>query len=91
MPLQAAVNAPRIHHQWIPDLIYYEPRALPADVRRALRALGHTTEPTTSTTSPTAIATRETIGNVNAIGVDAQGHWLGAADPRKGGTAVGQE
>jgi len=78
MPLQAAVNAPRIHHQWIPDLIYYEPRALPADLRHALKALGHT------------IATREMIGNVNAIGLDAQGHWLGAADPRKGGTAVGQ-
>jgi gamma-glutamyltranspeptidase/glutathione hydrolase len=78
MPLQAAVNAPRIHHQWIPDLIYYEPRALPTDVRRALKALGHT------------IATRERIGNINAISVDAQGNWLGAADPRKGGTAAGQ-
>jgi len=78
MPVQAAVNAPRIHHQWIPDLIYYEPRALPTDVRRALKALGHT------------IATRERIGNINAISVDAQGNWLGAADPRKGGTAVGQ-
>ncbi len=78
MPLQAAVNAPRIHHQWIPDLIYFEPRALPADVRRTLKAFGHT------------LATRETIGNVNAIGVDATGHWLGAADPRKHGSAVGQ-
>lgn len=78
MPLQAAVNAPRIHHQWLPDLLYYERRALPADVRRALHALGH------------SLATRERIGNVNAIGVDAQGGWLGAADPRKGGTAVGQ-
>ena len=78
MPLQAAVNAPRIHHQWLPDLIYYERRALPADVHRALTALGH------------SIATHEQIGNVNAIGVDEQGHWLGAADPRKGGTAVGQ-
>jgi len=78
MPLQAAVNAPRVHHQWIPDLIYHERRALPEDVRRALKALGHT------------LATRGTIGNVNAIGLDAQGHWLGAADPRKGGTAEGQ-
>ncbi len=78
MPLQAAVNAPRTHHQWIPDLIYYEPRALPADLRRALKALGHT------------LATRDRIGNVNAIGIDAQGHWLGAADPRRGGIAVGQ-
>ncbi len=77
MPLQSAVNAPRVHHQWIPDLISYEERALPADVRRALKALGHT------------LATRERIGNVNAIGVDENGHWLGAADPRKGGAAVG--
>ena len=78
MPLQAAVNAPRVHHQWTPDRIYYEERALPTDVFRALEALGHT------------LATRERVGNVNAIGLDAQGHWLGAADPRKGGTATGQ-
>jgi len=78
MPLQAAVNAPRVHHQWIPDLIYHEDRALPADVRRALKALGH------------SLASKDPIGNVNAIGLDAHGHWLGAADPRKGGAAVGQ-
>ena len=78
MPLQAAVNAPRIHHQWLPDRLDYEPRALPADVRLALERLGHT------------LATREAVGNVNAIGSAENGEWLGAADPRRGGTAVGQ-
>ena len=52
-------------------------RSLPADVRAGLERRGH--------------ALREisdTIGNVNAIGLDSDGHWLGAADPRRQGHAV---
>ena len=77
MHLQEAVNAPRTHHQWLPDRLYYEPRAIPADVLRALEALGHD------------VVRRERIGNVNAIATDERGTWLGAADPRRGGLAAG--
>lgn len=41
MTLQEAVDAPRIHHQWLPDLIYAEPFALSADTVRALAERGH--------------------------------------------------
>jgi gamma-glutamyltranspeptidase/glutathione hydrolase len=78
MPLQEAVDLPRFHHQWLPDTLWYEPRAFPTDVQRALRALGHRLEPA----SPF-------VGNVNAIGLDDRGRWLGGADPRRQGTARG--
>ena len=42
MDISQAVNAPRIHHQWQPDKIYFEPYALSPDTIRALIAMGHT-------------------------------------------------
>jgi gamma-glutamyltranspeptidase/glutathione hydrolase len=41
MELQEAVNAPRIHHQWLPDELFAETRALSPDTRRLLEAMGH--------------------------------------------------
>jgi len=41
MTLQEAVDAPRIHHQWLPDTIAAEPFALSADTRKALAAMGY--------------------------------------------------
>jgi len=78
MPLQEAVNAPRFHHQWLPDRILYEPRAFPADVQTNLSARGHRLEVGSAP-----------LGNVNAIGLDEDGAWLGAADPRRSGRAAG--
>jgi len=77
MSAQAAVNAPRFHHQWLPDVIMLE-EGLPETVERALEARGFTTK------------RRGHIGLVNAIGIDPQtGERLGAADPRDHGAAVG--
>jgi gamma-glutamyltranspeptidase/glutathione hydrolase len=74
---QAAINAPRIHHQWMPDLLYVE-ETVPADVVRALEARGHT------------VKLRSWIGQVNAVGIDpVTGDRLGAADPRRAGAAAG--
>jgi len=42
MEPQAAVDAPRIHHQWLPDTVYAEPFALSADTQGILRGMGHT-------------------------------------------------
>jgi gamma-glutamyltranspeptidase/glutathione hydrolase len=78
MSLQEAVNASRFHHQWQPDLIEHEQRAFPADVIRNLEARGHRVEQSDGI-----------IGNVNAIGLDGEGRWLGAADPRREGAAAG--
>jgi gamma-glutamyltranspeptidase/glutathione hydrolase len=41
MTIQEAVNAPRIHHQWLPDQIAAEPFALSPDTRAILEAKGH--------------------------------------------------
>jgi gamma-glutamyltranspeptidase/glutathione hydrolase len=77
MSLEDAVAAPRIHHQWLPDVVRHEPYALPADVAQALVARGHALERTAR------------LGNVNAIAAGPDGMWLGVADPRRAGTAAG--
>ncbi|OWV83616.1 gamma-glutamyltranspeptidase [Rhizobium sp. R72] len=41
MDISQAVNAPRIHHQWQPDKIYFEPYTLSPDTIRALIGMGH--------------------------------------------------
>jgi gamma-glutamyltranspeptidase/glutathione hydrolase len=77
MDAQAAINAPRFHHQWLPDRIVME-NQIPPTVQRALEAMGHTTRKIGH------------IGLVNAIGIDVtSGERLGAADPRDEGSAVG--
>ena len=77
MDAQAAINAPRFHHQWIPDRILLE-QQFPASIEQGLKAMGHATK------------RKGHIGLVNAIGIDSQnGERLGAADPRDEGSAVG--
>jgi gamma-glutamyltranspeptidase / glutathione hydrolase len=77
MEPQAAVNAPRFHHQWFPDRILME-RSFPDSLESALNARGHATYRVGH------------MGIVNAIAIDAvTGDRLGAADPRHDGAAVG--
>jgi gamma-glutamyltranspeptidase/glutathione hydrolase len=77
MDVAAAVAAPRLHHQWLPDEVRIE-RGFPADVVAALRAMGHTVvEPLGQTSA-------------NSIAVTEKG-LLGAPDPRtRGAAAAGQ-
>jgi len=80
MTLQEALDANRIHHQWMPDEIFFEPNGLNADTRAALEKMGHTfrdhPEPH--------------ISDANAVMIDPKtGRRIGASDPRRGGTAVG--
>jgi gamma-glutamyltranspeptidase/glutathione hydrolase len=77
MTLQEAVDAPRIHEQWLPDEIAHERRALAPEVAAGLARRGH------------KLTERDWIGDVLAIGVDAGGRWTGAADPRQEGVALG--
>ncbi len=44
MNVQEAIDAPRISHQWLPDVILHEPFGLSADTAEALRARGHKVE-----------------------------------------------
>jgi gamma-glutamyltranspeptidase/glutathione hydrolase len=64
-----AVNAPRFHHQWWPDVLSME-RGFPTDTRRLLLEMGH------------AIETDRTIGTAQTILRDDDGRLSGAADPR---------
>ncbi len=79
MDIQEAVDAPRLHHQWLPDRILAEPDALVRDVEENLRRRGH------------KIELREKIGDAHSIAVELEsGVRLGAPDPRRGdGTAAG--
>jgi gamma-glutamyltranspeptidase/glutathione hydrolase len=77
MDAQAAINAPRFHHQWLPDVAVLEKGFSPV-FEQALNANGYATK------------RKGHIGLVNAIGIDAQnGDRLGAADPRDHGSAIG--
>jgi gamma-glutamyltranspeptidase/glutathione hydrolase len=77
MPLPAAVSAPRLHHQALPDRIEIEPDGFPPATLDSLRALGH------------AIADDDGYwGDVEAIMRTSDG-WQGVSDPRRGGGGAG--
>ncbi len=77
MNVLQAVHAPRVHHQHLPDQIYFEPGALTPATVAALEALGHT------------LVERPAVsGDVQAIVVGAEGALTTWSDPRRGGTAV---
>ncbi len=48
MNAQEAVDAPRLHHQWLPDRTDYEQTGLSPDTLKLLREMGHTLRPITS-------------------------------------------
>ncbi|HTK78436.1 MAG TPA: gamma-glutamyltransferase, partial [Gemmataceae bacterium] len=76
MSLAAALAAPRVHHQGLPDQIMIERDGfLPETVRR-LEQMGH------------RVAPHGHMGDVEAIIRTATG-WLGASDPRRGGGGAG--
>ncbi|MFU0504044.1 gamma-glutamyltransferase [Pseudaminobacter sp. NGMCC 1.201702] len=41
MDLQEAIDAPRVHHQWLPDKVFMEPYALSPDTLRLLTGMGY--------------------------------------------------
>ena len=76
MDVVSAVYAPRIHHQHLPDVLYFEAGGLSESQVRALEALGHRVEPRQGYigNAPTLLR----LGDV----------WTGVADPRQGGLAA---
>lgn len=76
MPLDQAVTAPRLHHQWQPDAVYVE-QSFAAEILQALAQRGHAIAPTRPGTS------------ANSIAVTADG-YVGVADTRtRGALAAG--
>ena len=84
MGVQQAVNAPRLHHQHLPDRIQYEMGSLSPEVIAALEAMGHTVEERYRSGD-----VYPHIGDVQAIMRLSDGTLAGASDPRRGGAAVG--
>ena len=77
MGVEAALSAPRFHHQWRPDELKIETSTGTA-IRDALRARGH------------KLAETDSFGACQAVARDVNQHgFLGVADPRNGGDAGG--
>lgn len=78
MNIQRANDAPRIHHQWLPDRIDYEPFGLSEDVKENLIKRGQ------------KIGIERVLGRMDAIMVNpSNGYYYGATDKRGYGAAVG--
>jgi gamma-glutamyltranspeptidase/glutathione hydrolase len=78
MDVMAAVSAPRIHEQWLPEGVEVEP-GVPADVVEGLRARGHEVKVSDSVWSA-----------AEAILIDPRTGWhTGGADPRRDSLALG--
>lgn len=79
MDVEEAIDATRIHHQWLPDTLYIERIGLPTDVLENLERMGHRLK-----------RKKGYNGNAQGIMVDPQtGILSGASDHRGEGKAVG--
>jgi gamma-glutamyltranspeptidase/glutathione hydrolase len=77
MNIQEAVNAPRFHHQWLPDVVSVEQGFSPATVK-VLERVGHEVKP------------EDSWSDGECIMIDPRtGDRLGASDKRNNGKAVG--
>jgi len=101
MQPQEAVDAPRIHHQWLPDEVFVEPFALSADTAKLLQGMGYklttqtpwgAAEVVAEPVSGPATAGLATSGNDSTFGGNMrQGFVYGATDDRRpAGLAAGE-
>lgn len=79
MGMQESVEAPRFHHQWLPDMVSFEPDSFDSTLLNTLRSKGYII---LENNNPI-------IGKVDAILVLPDGKLEGGADPRGDDKAVG--
>ena len=78
MDIQEAIDAPRIHHQWLPDELLFEPFGMSPDTLSILSGYGHK-----FTANPGNVA------SATGIMINESGVRLGAIDSRSDGKAIG--
>jgi len=79
MNIQQAIDAPRFHHQWMPDELYCEKFCLPNDVVETLNNVGHTVK-----------EFDYSFAAIEALWFEPEtGYYYGAPDSREGGVAEG--
>ncbi len=78
MNIQQAIDAPRVHHQWLPDELFYEQFGISADTMSVLSSFGHK-----------FVDRPGNIASATAIMIDKDGVRLGAIDSRSDGAAIG--
>ena len=79
MEIEDAVESPRFHHQWLPDIIQFETKGFSKETLDQLKTLGHNYD------------FRSSIGEANCIQVvsDHKGNLIiGSGDSRRGGSAI---
>lgn len=79
LSMQEAVNAPRFHHQWLPDEIRFEPNGFPESLKEKLFRKGYKIRE----------GNAPVIGKVDAIRVLPDGRLEAGADPRGDDGAAG--
>ncbi|MFD0939788.1 gamma-glutamyltransferase [Pedobacter boryungensis] len=77
MSMQSAVNAKKFHHQWLPDEVAVEDKAIDSLTTEKLKAKGY------------KFVNRGAIGRVDAILKTKWGYYQGGADPRGDDKTVG--
>ena len=79
MTMQQAVDAPRFHHQWLPDVVIFESDSFSKQLLDSLKNKGYKIQSKTGTV----------IGKVDAIRILPNGKLEGGADQRGDDTAIG--
>jgi gamma-glutamyltranspeptidase/glutathione hydrolase len=78
MNIQQAIDWPRVHHQWMPDQIVYEPYGLAPDVLNRLKSMGH------------QFGNQRYMGDAEGVMIEVKTDVrLGGSDPRLDGKSIG--
>ncbi|MDG2500162.1 MAG: gamma-glutamyltransferase [Flavobacteriaceae bacterium] len=82
MSMQEAVNAPRVHHQWLPDVVIIEKDGIDSVQDSILRSKNYFVVSLPIVSDGPNIRARSSIGKVDAIFIDENGDVSTGADPR---------